>query len=118
MGVLEARDTPPDTPSAVSTGYASGHTINPDRRTAGRSVGTRRGIHADTAPQSSGDALCPPKGDTRSQDRNRGLDWVQRIKARPPCPKCSSTRVLVGPFYDKFAFRCLQCGATWNGSPQ
>lgn len=41
-----------------------------------------------------------------------------RASLTEPCPKCQSNRVLVGPAYDRHAFRCLQCGHAWNGTPQ
>ena len=45
------------------------------------------------------------------------LDWIAAIKERPACPKCEPPQTLVGPFYDRAAMRCLNCGHTWRAEP-
>ena len=33
----------------------------------------------------------------------------------PSCPECASRRVVVGPFYDREACRCWDCGKAFRG---
>jgi hypothetical protein len=68
----------------------------------------RQRTNGQTAGQSNGQAT-----DSNGQPSN-GHDLRVLIPVVGPaeCPRCRSDRLLVGPYYDRRALRCYQCGWT------